>query len=115
MHPHRRDRGTRPPTSPALFDPLTVLPVSTAYWTWTALNFVALVGALVLLLGRRSVLDPRSALALGALAFWYAPVFLHFVYGQSNILVFLMLVLMMQWLDQGNPLDPSLIFPLAAL
>jgi len=115
MNTHSKERGTHPPTFLALFEPLTVLPVSTAYWTWTALNFVALVGALVLLLGRRSVLDPRSALALGALAFWYAPVFLHFMYGHSNMLVLLMLVLMMRWMEQGNSAGAGLIFALAGL
>ena len=44
MNTHSKERGTHPPTFLALFEPLTVLPVRTAYWTWTALNFVALVG-----------------------------------------------------------------------
>jgi len=115
MNTHSKERGTHPPTFLALFEPLTVLPLRTAYWTWTVLNFVALVGALVLLLGRRSLLDPRAALALGALAFWYAPVLLHFLYGQSNILILLMLVLMMRWMERGNSAGAGLIFALAGL
>jgi hypothetical protein len=115
MNTHSKERGTHPPTFLALFEPLTVLPLRTAYWTWTALNFVALVGALVLLLRRRSLLDPRAALALGALALWYAPVLLHFLYGQSNILILLMLVLMMRWMERGNSAGAGLIFALAGL
>ncbi len=115
MNTHSKERGTHPPTFLVLFEPLTLLPVRTAFWTWTALNFVALVAALVLLLGRRWLLDPRAALALGAVAFWYAPVFLHFMYGQSNILILLMLVLMMRWMERGNSAGAGLIFALAGL
>jgi len=109
------ERGTHPPTFLVLFEPLTELPLRTAYWTWTGLNFVALAAALVLLLGRRSLLEPRAALALGALAFWYAPVFFHFWFGQSNILILLMLVLMMEWMERGNSAGAGLIFALAGL
>jgi hypothetical protein len=115
MNTHSIERGTHPPTFLALFEPLTELPLRTAYWIWTALNFVALVAALVLLLGRRSLLDPRAALALGAVAFWYAPVSLHFWFGQSNILILLMLVLMMRWMERGTSAGVGLIFALAGL
>jgi hypothetical protein len=76
---------------------------------------VALSVALALLLGRRSLLDPRAALALGALAFWYAPVFDHFWFGQSNILILLMLVLMMRSMERGDAAGAGLIFALAGL
>jgi hypothetical protein len=115
MNTHSIERGTHPQTFLALFEPLTLLPLRTAYWTWMALNFVALIAALVLLLGRRELLDPRAALALGALAFWYAPVFLHFWFGQSNILILLMLVLMMRCMERGNSAGAGLIFALAGL
>ena len=108
-------RGTHPPTFLVLFEPLTELPPRTAYWTWTGLNFVALAVALVLLLGRRSLLEPGAALALGALAFWYPPVFLHFWWGQSNILILLMLVLMMRWMERGNVAGAGFTFALAGL
>lgn len=115
MNTHSIERGTHPPTFLVLFEPLTELPLRAAYWTWTGLSFVALAVALVLLLGRRSFLDPRAALALGALALWYAPVFLNFWFGQSNIVLLLMLVLMMRWMERGNVAGAGLIFALAGL
>jgi hypothetical protein len=116
MNTHSIERGTHPPIFLVLFEPLTELPLRAAYWTWTGLSFVALALALVLLLGRRSLLDPRAALTLGALAFWYAPVFLNFWFGQSNILLLLMLVLMMRWMERGSDAaGAGLIFALAGL
>jgi hypothetical protein len=115
LNTHSIERGTHPPTFLVLFEPLTELPLRTAYWTWTGLNFVALAVALVLLLGRGSLLDPRAALALCALAFWFAPVFLNFWFGQSNTLILLMLVLMMRWMERSDAACAGLIFALAGL
>src|SRR5260370_17472979 len=91
MNTHSIERGTHPPTFLVLFEPLTELPLRTAYWTWTGLNFVALAAALVMLLGRRSLLPLGTTLVVAALALLYPPVFLHFCFGQSNILSRLML------------------------
>jgi glycosyl transferase family 87 len=107
--------GTHPPTFLALFEPLTKLPLRTAYWMWTGLNLAALVAALALLLGRRSHLDANTALVLAALAFWYMPVVPHFRFGQNNLLILFMLVLMMRWMERGRDAPAGLIFALAGL
>ncbi len=115
MNTHSIERGTHPPTFLVLFEPLTELPLRTAYWTWTGLNFVALAAALVMLLGRRSLLPLETTLVVAALALLYAPVFLHFWFGQSNILILLMLVLMMRWMERGNAAGAGLLLALAGL
>ena len=115
MNTHSIERGTHPPTFLILFEPLTELPLRTSYWTWTGLNFVALAAALVMLLGRRSLLPLETTLVVAALALLYAPVFLHFWFGQSNILILLMLVLMMRWMEPGNAAGAGLLLALAGL
>lgn len=115
MNTHSIERGTHPPTFLILFEPLTELPLRTAYWTWTGLNFVALAAALVMLLGRRSLLPLETTLVVAALALLYAPVFLHFWFGQSNVLILLMLVLMMRWMERGNAAGAGLLLALAGL
>jgi hypothetical protein len=107
--------GTHPPTFLALFEPFTKLPLRTAYWMWTGLNLAALVAALALLLGRRSHLDTNTALVLAALAFWYMPVVPYFRFGQNNLLILFMLVLMMRWMERGRDAPAGLIFALAGL
>jgi Glycosyltransferase family 87 len=109
------NHATDPPTFLLCFEPLTLLPLRTAYWTWTALNLLAFVAALFLLLGRTSGLDTRMAWALAALAFLYPPVGDHFFWGQNKILVLLMLVLMMRWMEGGHDAAAGLILALAGL
>ena len=107
--------GTHPPTFLALFELFTKLPLRTAYWIWTGLNLAALVAALTLLLGRRSHLDTNTALVLAALAFWFMPVVPHFRFGQNNLLILFMLVLMMRWMEHRRDAPAGLIFALAGL
>src|SRR2546430_16396739 len=59
----------RPPPVAWLTAPLTPLPYWVAYWVWTAVNFVALAGALVWA-SRKSGFE-RWLYAAGALAPWW--------------------------------------------
>jgi hypothetical protein len=52
---------------------------------------------------------------LAALAFWYMPVVPHFRFGQNNLLILFMLVLMMRWMERGRDAPAGLIFALVGL
>lgn len=107
--------ATDPPTFLLCFEPLTLLPLHTAYWLWIGINFAAFLAALFLLLGPRSGLGARMAWALAALAFLYPPVGDHFFYGQNKLLVLLMLAMMMRWMEDGHDSAAGLILALAGL
>jgi hypothetical protein len=106
--------ATDPPTFLLCFEPFSRLPVRTAFWLWTALNFIALVASIVLLL-RGSGLSAWTILALAALSLLYAPVGEHFFYGQNKIFVLLALVLMLRWLEAGHDSAAGLILGVVAL
>jgi hypothetical protein len=106
--------ATDPPTFLLCFEPLARLPLAQAFWLWTALNFAALIGSLVILL-RGSGVGAWTALALVALALLYPPVGEHFFYGQNKILVLLMLVLVMRWMADGHDAAAGVILGAAVL
>ena len=106
--------ATDPPTFLLCFEPLTLLSLPQAFWLWTALNFAALVAALILLL-RGSGLGIWTAWTLAALSLLYPPVGEHFFYGQNKIFVLLMFVLMMRWMGEGRDAAAGLTLGVATL
>jgi hypothetical protein len=96
-------------------EPLTWLSVPAAYWTWFAINVVALALALFLLLRGHPAMRPRFLLAWLALAFLHPSVGMHFYYAQSQILVLLMLVLIMRWTEWDWRAAAGLMFGLASI
>jgi uncharacterized membrane protein len=83
-------------------EPLTWLSVPAAYWTWFTINVIALAVALLLLLRRNPSFDRRYLSAWLALALLYPPLGVHFYYAQSQIVVLLILVLMMQSMERKH-------------
>lgn len=81
-----------------VFEPLTILSPTSAYWVWFILCIAALVVSMVLMLGR---VGP-GALALGALMLLYPPLIDQFMFAQSQLLVLLLLSLMLYCLEVGN-------------
>ena len=81
---------------------LAALPVTRAYWTWIAINFAALIGALYVLLGPASGLTPVDACLMTALALIYPPLIDLFMTAQSQVLVILGLALSVRWLAKGR-------------
>ena len=106
--------ATDPPTFLLCFEPLTLLPLTQAFWLWTALNFAALVVALTLLL-HGSGLGLWTWWSLATLSLLYPPVGDHFFYGQNKIFVLLMLVLMMRWMGEGRDAAAGLTLGVATL
>ncbi len=80
------------------FEPLTLFPPATAFWIWTALNLVALAVAIGLLV-RRPDLDSATAWLLGALILTYYPVGWNFFWGQTQVLILMLLTLAMRAMD----------------
>jgi glycosyl transferase family 87 len=93
LQPGLRAGNFDPPFMVIAMEPLTWMSVTAAYWTWFAVNVVALSVALYLLIGRYSSLDRRSASAFVALALIYPPLGTHFYCAQSQIVALLLLVL----------------------
>ena len=96
-------------------EPLTWLSVPAAYWTWFAINVVALTLALLLLLRGHPAMRPRFLLAWLALAFLHPAVGMQFYYAQSQIIVLLMLVLIMRWTELRHDAAAGIVFGLASI
>lgn len=109
------EHATDPPAFLMCIEPLAALRPRAAYRLWQAVNFVALLAALWLLLGPASGIDARLALALCALALLYPPAGDNFFWAQNKIPVLLMLVLMMRWMQRGRDCAAGLILALAGL
>jgi hypothetical protein len=96
------DHADYPPTFILLFEPLAALSPRTAYRIWIGLNVAALAASLFLLLGKDSGLDLRIRLILSALAIFYYPLTVHFHWGQPQLILLLMLLLVRRWLERGR-------------
>ena len=80
------------PTWIVLFEPLTFFRPKAGYWTWPALNMMALAGALFLLIRE---LGPPGAdgWAVAALMVLYPPISLSILFGRGGMVVLLLFVL----------------------
>ncbi len=76
--------NANPPTIVLLFLPLTIFPVHTARFVWTALNVFLLGGAFVLL-ARATGMSATRTFFFGALALGGAPLFENFRLGQAYV------------------------------
>ncbi len=109
------ERATDPPTFLAMFEPLTLLGPRRGYWTWQAINALALGISLWMLFGRGSELRPEFAVALAALAVMYPGVLNHFYFAQNKVQILLLLVLTMRLLESRRDTAAGLVLALAAL
>ena len=108
--------GSDPPTFLVfLIEPLTLLPLWTAYWIWQAANLICLITALVLLIGPESGLASSFAWTFAVLAAFYPPIASHFWFGQSKLPVLLLLVLTMRCLERRRDRLGGIILALAVL
>jgi glycosyl transferase family 87 len=95
-------RATYPPTFLLCFEPLTLMSPAHAYWTWIALNALAMAAALAMLLGPRSHLDLATALSLAGFAILFPAFADNFEFAQCQATVLLLLVLAMRSLERGK-------------
>ena len=95
-------RATYPPTFILCFEPLTLMSLAHAYWTWIALNAFAMAVALALLLGPRSHLEVTTALSLAGFTILFPAFGDNFEYAQSQAIVLLLLAVAMRSLESGK-------------
>ncbi|HVC45290.1 MAG TPA: glycosyltransferase family 87 protein [Candidatus Binataceae bacterium] len=97
------------------FEPLTLIPIRSAYWVWFALNVGVLALALKILLDWKSTLESWAKWNLVALVLLYPAMIDQFLFAQAQIVVLATMVLMMRWVDQGDDRAGGIIFALAGL
>ena len=108
--------GSDPPTFVAfLIEPLTLLPVRTAYWIWQAANLLCFAAAWALLIGPQVGLGSPFAAVFALLAIFYPPIPAHFLFGQSKLPVLLLLVLTMRSLERKRERLAGLALAMAML
>jgi hypothetical protein len=103
------------PTFLLCFEPLTYLSPRVAFWIWSAINAVALWVAMYLLLARRREMSPRMAWLLAGLLLMSAPLNLNFYWGQSQLIILMLLVVAMRAMERERDSDAGLIIAAAAL
>jgi hypothetical protein len=96
------------------FEPLTLFARFTAYKLWFLTNVLALAIALIVLL-RDSALGITDKWILAALIVLYPPIACNFWFGQSEIIVLLLLVWFIRELERGRDLTAGMILAAASL
>jgi hypothetical protein len=97
------------------FEPLTYLRPRPAFWTWTAINAGALAIAMFLLLAHRPGLSARTAWLLAGLILMSAPHNLNFYWGQSQLIILMLLACAMRAMERGRDGAAGVMISLAAL
>lgn len=103
------------PTFLLCFEPLTNLQPRAAFWVWTTINACGLAIAMFLLLANRSGLSSRTAWLLAGLILMSAPVNLNFYWGQSQLIVLILLVLAMRAMDHEHDAVAGMMIAASAL
>ena len=109
------NRATNPPSFVLVFEPLTLLRPSAAYWVWFSISVGALALSLVLLLSNFPRGRSLEVWSLVALAIVFPPITDHFFLAQSQIFIMLMLTGMMSALRRGNDFAVGLLLAGASL
>lgn len=107
--------ATDPPTYLVAFEPLTLMPPLSAYWTWIAINAFSLVLSLAILLGADRKFSVKGAMLFVALALWYPPVMYLFYWGQNKAIVLLLMTLMTRSIKRKRNASAGLSLALAGL
>jgi glycosyl transferase family 87 len=103
------------PTFLLCFEPLTYLRPRPAFWTWTAINACALAVAMYLLLAHRRGLSARTAWLLAGLILMSAPLNLNFYWGQSQLIILMLLACAMRAMERERDGAGGLLIAAAAL
>lgn len=102
-----------PPLDLIVFEPLSQLPVSTAFWIWSATDLALLLTGLAIVI--RSAGERGSPVALLALALLYGPVADTLYWGNSDVVVLVLLALSFQAIRSSSDLTCGISLALAAL
>ena len=113
-HMHSDVSVSDTPTWLLCFEPLGTLSRTTAYWTWFWINVSVLLLSIWLLL-RESDLRGADAVSVAALLWMYFPLAANFWFGQSEIFLCFVLVLMLVALRRKHDRLAGLLLAAAAL
>jgi hypothetical protein len=113
-HLHNDVSVSDTPTWMLCFEPLATLTRYTAYWTWFWINVSAVLISICLLIRETDIRGP-DALILAALLLMYPPLAANFWFGQSEIFLCFVLVLMLVALRRNHDLLAGLVLAAAAL
>ncbi len=83
------------------FEPLTELPIETAYWIWFAVSICSMTAALALLIGGYEIGGMAAWMVVG-LFLLFPGVTTHFQFAQSQFVLLLTLVVMLQGLNHDR-------------
>jgi hypothetical protein len=97
------------------FEPLTWFPPRAAFWIWTAINFSALAISMYLLLAHRPGISAHTAWLLAGLVLMSAPVNLNFYWGQSQLVILLLMAAAMRAMERQRDGTAGLLIATAAL
>jgi Glycosyltransferase family 87 len=98
-----------------LLEPLTLFTPGTAFWIWTSFNLVVLAIGIYLLLIRRPGLDANMAWLLGALILAFYPVGWNFFWGQTQVIVLVLMVCATRAMEDEHDGAAGLFVALAGL
>jgi hypothetical protein len=108
-------RATYPPFFILGFEPLTLMAPHAAWWTWFAINLIALAASLFILIGLAGGSSIRERLANAALLLLFPPLGVHIFYSQTQILILLLLVGTLYELGRDRDAIAGTLIGLAAL
>lgn len=108
-------RATYPPFFIMGFEPLTLMGPHAAWWTWFAINLMALAASLFILIALAEEPGTRERLAIAALLLLYPPLGVHLFYSQTQILILLLLVGTFHALGRDREATAGTLIGLAAL
>ena len=106
-------RANYPPTFLLLAEPLSHYSPAKAHWIWIVMSVVLLIAGIVILLA--DDLPPYLIAIAVSLSFLYSPTAIHFEFGQAQILMLFLLVMVVRELECGREISAGLILGLAAL
>ena len=113
-HLHSDVTASDTPTWLLCYEPLATLTRDTSYWTWFWINVSALLLSICLLVRDLDV-ERADAVSIAALLWMYPPLAENFWYGQSEIFLSLVLVLMLVALGRKHDWLAGLLLAAAAL
>jgi len=102
-----------PPLVLLVFEPLSLLPVRTAFWIWCGTNFALLLTGLAIMIrcaGKRG-----SPVAILALALLYGPISDELYWGESDLVVMLLIALSLRAIRRSSDATCGISLALAAL
>jgi hypothetical protein len=102
-----------PPLVLLAFEPLSLLPVRTAFWIWSGTNFALLLTSIAIMI--RYAGERGSPVAILALALLYGPITDELYWGESDLVVMLLIAISLRAIRRSSDMTCGMSLALAAL